>query len=106
MRTTRVVGAGFALAALVAALLATPFAAQAKKHGHIRRHAPSVASTVQPSVRSGGYATSGISATQPRTYGTSGRPIGTVTAPSVGSYYWPSVGVTNAVPTWRNTGPR
>jgi uncharacterized protein YdeI (BOF family) len=30
---------------------------------------------------------------------------GTTTAPSVGSYTWPSVGTTNAVPTWRNTGP-
>ena len=29
---------------------------------------------------------------------------GTTTAPSVGSYAWPSVGTTNAVPTWRNTG--
>ena len=40
------------------------------------------------------------------TYGQSGVSIGTVTAPSVGSYYWPSVGTTNAVPTWSNTGPR
>jgi hypothetical protein len=39
------------------------------------------------------------------TYGQSGVSIGTVTAPSVGSYYWPSVGTTNAVPTWSNTGP-
>jgi len=30
---------------------------------------------------------------------------GTTTAPSVGSYTWPSVGTTNAVPTWMNTGP-
>jgi hypothetical protein len=30
---------------------------------------------------------------------------GTTTAPSVGSYTWPSVGTTNAVPTWRNTNP-
>jgi hypothetical protein len=29
---------------------------------------------------------------------------GTTTAPSVGSYTWPSVGTTNAVPTWKNTG--
>jgi hypothetical protein len=34
--------------------------------------------------------------------GTSG--YGSVVAPSVGSYPWPSVGATNAVPTWRNTG--
>jgi hypothetical protein len=40
------------------------------------------------------------------TYGQPGASIGTVTAPSVGSYYWPSVGTTNAVPTWSNTGPR
>lgn len=33
--------------------------------------------------------------------GTSG--YGSVVAPSVGSYYWPSVGSTNAVPTWSNT---
>ena len=39
------------------------------------------------------------------TYGQSGTSVGTVTAPSVGSYYWPSVGTTNAVPTWSNTGP-
>src|ERR1700724_2601942 len=30
---------------------------------------------------------------------------GTVTAPSVGSYTSPSVGTSNVVPTWRNTGP-
>ena len=51
-------------------------------------------------------ATSGMATTSPRTtYGTSGTPIGTVTAPSIGSYNWPSVGVTNAVPTWKNTNP-
>src|ERR1700748_1349766 len=43
---------------------------------------------------------------QGTTYGTSVAHVGTVTAPSVGSYYWPSVGTTNAVPTWSNTGPR
>jgi hypothetical protein len=106
MRTTRVVRAGLGLAALVAAVLATPFASEAKKHGHVSRHVPTVVSTVQPGAQPSAYATSGVSAAQPRTYGTSGRPIGTVTAPSVGSYYWPSVGVTNAVPTWSNTGPR
>jgi hypothetical protein len=31
---------------------------------------------------------------------------GTTTAPSVGSYTWPSVGTTNAVPTWKNTNLR
>jgi hypothetical protein len=40
------------------------------------------------------------------TYGQSIPPVGTVTAPSVGSYYWPSVGTTNAVPTWSNTTPQ
>jgi hypothetical protein len=49
--------------------------------------------------------TSGMSTTRPGAYGTSGTSVGTVTAPSVGSYYWPSVGVTNAVPTWSNTSP-
>jgi hypothetical protein len=39
------------------------------------------------------------------TYGQSVTSVGTVTAPSVGSYYWPSVGTTNAVPTWSNTVP-
>ena len=51
-----------------------------------------------------GYGTPGLSTPQ-TTYGTSGASVGTVTAPSVGSYNWPSVGVTNAVPTWRNTNP-
>jgi hypothetical protein len=90
-----------AIAALVTvALAAAPSAASAtKKRKHITHHI----STVQP----GAYAMSGVPAAAPRTtFGTSGSPIGTVTAPSVGSYYWPSVGVTNAVPTWSNTGPR
>ena len=30
---------------------------------------------------------------------------GSVVQPSVGSYAWPPVGSTLAVPTWRNTGP-
>ena len=38
-------------------------------------------------------------------FGQSVPPVGTVTAPSVGSYYWPPVGTTNAVPTWSNTTP-
>ena len=97
----------FALAALALGVLAAaPLASEAKKHRHVTRRVPTVVSTVQPVAPPGGYGTSGISAAQPRTYGTSGQSIGTVTAPSVGSYYWPSVGVTNAVPTWRNTGPR
>jgi hypothetical protein len=89
-----------AFAALVTGVLVgAPFASDAKKYKHVTHNI----STVQ----SGSYGTVGMSAPQqPSTYGTSGKPIGTVTAPSVGSYYWPSVGVTNAVPTWSNTGPR
>jgi hypothetical protein len=37
------------------------------------------------------YGTSVMSTTQSHTYGTSGTSMGTVTASSVGSYYWPSV---------------
>jgi hypothetical protein len=74
-----------AIAALVTVGLAgAPFAAEAKKYKHIGHH---------------------ISTMQSGTYGTSGTSVGTVTAPSVGSYNWPSVGVTNAVPTWNNTNP-
>jgi hypothetical protein len=87
-----------AIATLVAAgLAATPFAAQAKKHKHIRHYI----STTQ----SDSYGMSGMSTTRSGIYGTSGSTVGTVTAPSVGSYNWPSVGVTNAVPTWNNTNP-
>lgn len=102
MMTTRVVTATFAVAVLVAGILAAPFAVEARSHRHVTRHVSTAASTVQP----GAYGGSAVQAAQPRTYGTSGQSIGTVTAPSVGSYYWPSVGVTNAVPTWSNTGPR
>ena len=85
-----------AIAALVTVGLAgVPFAAQAKKHRHLIHNV----STVQ----SGTYGTAGLST--PHSYGTSGSSVGTVTAPSVGSYNWPSVGVTNAVPTWNNTNP-
>jgi len=88
------------IAALVTAIVVgAPFAADARKHRHVTHQS----AIMQPA---GSYAGSGVSAAQPTTtYGTSGKPIGTVTAPSVGSYYWPSVGVTNAVPTWSNTGP-
>ena len=87
-----------AIAALVTVGLAgAPFAAEAKKYKHIRHQI----STMQ----SGDFGTAGMSTTQSGTYGTSGTSVGTVTAPSVGSYYWPSVGVTNAVPTWSNTNP-
>lgn len=91
-----------AIAALVAAGLAsTPLAAQAKKHGHVRHHSyGSVAQT------SGYYPTAGVTMPINGPHGASGQSIGTVTAPSIGSYNWPSVGVTNAVPTWSNTNPR
>jgi hypothetical protein len=84
-----------AIAALVTVGLASA-PAEAKKHRHY------ISSTQLPA-----QATSGMATTQPRgAYGTSGTSVGTVTAPSVGSYSWPSVGVTNAVPTWNNTNPR
>lgn len=47
----------------------------------------------------------GVPSTQGAPYGSSGQTVGTATAPSVGSYNRPSVGVTNSVPTWRNTNP-
>ena len=85
-----------AIAALVSVGLAgAPFAAEAKKYKHLRHYV----STMQ----SGTYGT-GVSTTR-GSYGTSGTSVGTVTAPSIGSYNWPSVGVTNAVPTWNNTNP-
>jgi hypothetical protein len=91
MMTTRL-----AIAALVVAgLAATPFAAQAKKHKHLR-HYISTTQSDSPGVSE--------MLTTPN-YGRSGSTVGTVTAPSVGSYNWPSVGVTNAVPTWNNTNP-
>lgn len=86
-----------AIAALITTgLLAAPFAAEAKKHRSSRYYSTGV---VAPT-----YGSAGSPAAQPRApYGTSGQSIGTVTAPSIGSYNWPSVGVTNAVPTWSNT---
>jgi hypothetical protein len=93
MMTTRLT-----IAALVAVgLAAAPFAAEAKKYKHIRHYV----STMQSDT----FGTVGTSTTQSGTYGTSGTSVGTVTAPSVGSYNWPSVGVTNAVHTWSNTNP-
>jgi hypothetical protein len=90
MKTTRL-----AIAALAALGLAgAPLAAQGKNY-ELKHYI----STMQPDT----YGASGMSATQPSTYGTSGNSVGTVTAPSVGSYNWPSVGVTNSVPTWSNT---
>jgi len=88
---------------VVAALITTglavaPFAAEAKRHRHGKY--------ISTGVLAPSYGSSGVVATQPRpTYGSSGQTVGTVTAPSIGTYSWPSVGVTNAVPTWSNTNP-
>ncbi|MCK1595184.1 hypothetical protein [Bradyrhizobium sp. 164] len=86
-----------AIAALVTAgLLAVPFAAEAKKARSSRHYSNGV---VAPT-----YGGAGTPSAQPSaSYGSSGQTVGTVTAPSVGSYNWPSVGVTNSVPTWSNT---
>ena len=112
------------IAALVTMGLAgAPFAAQAKTSKQVSRHVakPHVARAhvggrhvgrvhvvprdyVSP-IQSNVSGMSGISAPQSGTYGASGNAVGTVTAPSVGSYNWPSVGVTNSVPTWSNTNP-
>lgn len=118
MMTTRLT-----IAALVTlGLAAAPFAAAAKTykpirhhmltthHVHIRRHVSTMQSGAyglsgMSTAQSRAYGPSGTSTAQSRTYGASGNPVGTVTAPSVGSYYWPSVGVTNTVPTWSNTSP-
>jgi hypothetical protein len=93
MRTIRL-----AIAALVATgVLAAPFAAEAKKVRSKSRNystavaAPTYSGAGAPAAQSGG------------SYGSSGQTVGTVTAPSIGTYNWPSVGVTNSVPTWRNT---
>jgi hypothetical protein len=87
-----------AIAALITVgLLAAPFAAEAKKARPSRHHHST--SVVAPT-----YGAAALPVTQPRTsYGSSGQTVGTVTAPSIGSYNWPSVGVTNSVPTWSNT---
>jgi hypothetical protein len=87
MKTTRL-----AFAAIATMGMAGPLAAEGKAN-----------QPEQYISQSGSYGTSGMSTAQSHTYGTSGSSVGTVTAPSVGSYYWPSVGVTNAVPTWSNT---
>jgi len=81
---------------LTVGLTGAPFAAKAKKYKH-KHHL----STAQPAA----YGAVGTSTRQSGTYGTSGTPIGSVVAPSVGSYNWPSVGSTLAVPTWSNTNP-
>ncbi|MGX4774410.1 hypothetical protein ACWAUC_31950 [Bradyrhizobium guangdongense] len=95
MTTTRL---GIA-ALLTTGLLAAPITAEAKKVRASRHYSTNV---VAPA-----YGGSGVIVTQPRpSYGSSGQTVGTVTAPSIGTYSWPSVGVTNAVPTWSNTNPR
>ena len=83
---------------ITAGLLTAPFAAEAKKHRPSRHYTTSVMAPT--------YGGSGVAATQPRAYGASGQTVGTVTAPSIGTYNWPSVGVTNSVPTWSNTNPK
>ena len=100
MTTTRL-----AIAALVTVGLAiAPFAAQAKKHRYSRHHGLTTSAAPHGGYN-GAVNTVGVPPLRSGTYGSSGNPVGTVTAPSVGSYNWPSVGVTNAVPTWRNTNP-
>jgi len=97
MKGSAMTGIKFALAALITTgLLATPIAAEAKKYRSSRHYSTGV---VAPT-----YGAAGSTAAQPTpSYGSSGRTVGTVTAPSVGTYSWPSVGVTNSVPTWSNT---
>ena len=81
-----------AIAALVTVGLAgAPFAAQAKKHKHIRHNVSVVESGGDTN---GAVSTAGVSMPVNGPHGASGNAIGTVTAPSVGSYNWPSVGVT------------
>lgn len=95
MMTIRVAIAAF----VVAGLAGAPLAAQAKKHRSVRHYSSVVQTSGYPT-------TAGVTMPRNGPHGSSGPAIGTVTAPSVGSYNWPSVGVTNAVPTWRNTNPR
>lgn len=92
-----------AFAALITVgLAAAPFAAEAKGHRSSRHSSRYTSTTVMAPT----YGSPGVTATQPRIYGSSGQSIGTVTAPSIGTYNWPSVGVTNSVPTWSNTNPK
>ncbi|MDD1537057.1 MULTISPECIES: hypothetical protein [unclassified Bradyrhizobium] len=89
-------GFKFVIAAVIGAgLLLAPVAAEAKKQ---RASRPYSAGVVAPN-----YGGGASPAAQPKAYGSSGASVGTVTAPSIGSYNWPSVGVTNSVPTWSNT---
>lgn len=88
---------------VIAALAGTPFPANAKNHKHSRHHVATTGPANYPTT--GPYPTAGVTMPRPGTYGSSGVAIGTVTAPSIGTYSWPSVGVTNARPTWSNTMP-
>jgi hypothetical protein len=97
MTTTRLV----ITTLVIAGLAGGPFAAEAKKHKQVRHYVSGPAN--YPT--SGPDPTAGVTMPRSGTYGSSGAPIGTVTAPSVGTYSWPSVGVTNARPTWSNTTP-
>jgi hypothetical protein len=94
-----------AIAVMVAVGLAgAPLAAQAKKYRHVRHHTSAVPTGEYATTA--GPTTAGVTMPVNSAHGASGSSIGTVTAPSVGSYNWPSVGVTNAVPTWSNTNPK
>jgi hypothetical protein len=97
MMTIRLAIAAF----VIAGLAGVPFAAQAK-HKHLRHSV----SAVQSDGYNGAVSTAGVTMPRNGGYGSSGQSVGTVTAPSVGSYNWPSVGVTNSVPTWSNTNPK
>ncbi|MDN5003262.1 hypothetical protein ACFQZO_20715 [Bradyrhizobium sp. GCM10027634] len=80
---------GRSIAALVAlGLAAAPFAASAQTSG------TGAKSSTRPGVPA-----------QQGTYGSPGQTVGMVTAPSIGTSNQPSVGVTNSVPTWKNTNP-
>ncbi|MGY4427974.1 hypothetical protein ACVWWO_000451 [Bradyrhizobium sp. F1.13.1] len=93
MTTTNFKTAAFVTVGLAVA----PLAADGKSYTYLRQDV----STMQ----SAAYGTPGLSTPPSGTYGTPGTSVGTLTAPTVGSYTWPSVGVTNAVPTWRSTNP-
>lgn len=93
MMTTKLLIAAF----MSAGLASSPLAGQTRTYENLAHDV----STVQPET----YGRAGPSATQSSTYGTSGTSFGTVTAPSIGPYNWPSVGVTSAVPSWSNTNP-
>lgn len=88
-----------AVAVLVAGLAGASVAAHARKSKRVKHHSSVIQTSGYPT-------TAGVTMPRNGPHGSSGPAIGTVTAPSIGSYNWPSVGVTNAVPTWRNTNPR